>query len=231
MADRYCGNCGQELGTGNRFCPGCGRPVHETAVVPTPEADVPVPPVQREPTSGAAATTKAGGKLSGRGWALIVLPVLWFVSIVAEAPPGFTGVVGFGFLIVLLAPVVRRVTRVNPVQRPDPDAGTFDAAPDEILSGLVAHMTSRRYSLDGGFGSTVTFSHRIGPNLVIGILLLLLGIIPGVLYFLLAGSTMHCGATANRTDKGTRVTVNGPDIEGMREMTRYLDGVRGAESY
>ena len=44
MADRYCGNCGRELREDDRFCPNCGRPVHEVAQVPTPEADVPVPP-------------------------------------------------------------------------------------------------------------------------------------------------------------------------------------------
>ncbi len=44
MADRYCSNCGQELNEDTRFCPNCGRPVHQTAHVPTPEADVPVPP-------------------------------------------------------------------------------------------------------------------------------------------------------------------------------------------
>jgi hypothetical protein len=42
--ERYCGNCGHELNSEDRFCPNCGRPVHQTASVPTPEADVPVPP-------------------------------------------------------------------------------------------------------------------------------------------------------------------------------------------
>ena len=41
---RYCSNCGQELSPEDRFCPTCGRPVHRTAHVPTPEADAPVPP-------------------------------------------------------------------------------------------------------------------------------------------------------------------------------------------
>ena len=41
---RYCGNCGNELDPEDRFCQNCGRPVHQTAQVPTPEADVPVPP-------------------------------------------------------------------------------------------------------------------------------------------------------------------------------------------
>jgi hypothetical protein len=45
MADRFCGECGNELRPEDRFCPGCGKPVHETAVAPTPEAAVPVPPL------------------------------------------------------------------------------------------------------------------------------------------------------------------------------------------
>jgi predicted amidophosphoribosyltransferase len=36
MADKFCGECGNELRPEDRFCPGCGKPVHETAVVPTP---------------------------------------------------------------------------------------------------------------------------------------------------------------------------------------------------
>ena len=52
MADRYCTNCGAQLGDEARFCPSCGRPVHETAAVPTPEADVPVPPPPGQQTGG-----------------------------------------------------------------------------------------------------------------------------------------------------------------------------------
>jgi hypothetical protein len=44
MADRYCRNCGRELAENDRFCPNCGTPIQEAAHVPTPEADVPVPP-------------------------------------------------------------------------------------------------------------------------------------------------------------------------------------------
>jgi hypothetical protein len=42
---RYCSNCGHELADDDRFCPNCGNPVHETAHVPTPEADRPVLPI------------------------------------------------------------------------------------------------------------------------------------------------------------------------------------------
>ena len=50
---RYCSNCGQELSPEGRFCPTCGRPVHRTAHVPTPEADAPVPPPPQQAQSTA----------------------------------------------------------------------------------------------------------------------------------------------------------------------------------
>lgn len=52
MANRYCGNCGNEISQGTRFCPSCGRPTHETAQVSTPEANVDVPPTQWQGTGG-----------------------------------------------------------------------------------------------------------------------------------------------------------------------------------
>jgi zinc-ribbon domain len=54
VADRYCSNCGYALSENDHFCPNCGRPVHQTAHVPTPEADVPVPPPPRQRAEGTA---------------------------------------------------------------------------------------------------------------------------------------------------------------------------------
>src|SRR5215208_6381264 len=56
MADRYCRNCGQELTEDSRFCHSCGTPVHEAAHVPTPEADVLIPPPPRQPWDTTSAT-------------------------------------------------------------------------------------------------------------------------------------------------------------------------------
>jgi hypothetical protein len=65
--ERYCSNCGQELLPEDRFCSNCGRPVHRTARVPTPEADVPVPPLQQAqrsvpPHLAGAASTQSDGR-------------------------------------------------------------------------------------------------------------------------------------------------------------------------
>ena len=45
--ERYCSNCGHKLSLEDQLCPNCGRLVHRIARVPTPEADMPVPPVER----------------------------------------------------------------------------------------------------------------------------------------------------------------------------------------
>src|SRR5215212_5236993 len=47
VPERYCSTCGQELRPEDLFCSNCGKPVHLTAHIPTPEADVPVPPPQQ----------------------------------------------------------------------------------------------------------------------------------------------------------------------------------------
>jgi Domain of unknown function (DUF4352)/zinc-ribbon domain len=80
---RYCGNCGHELRPEDQFCPSCGRPVHEAATVPTPEADVPdlPPPPQQAgattpPQQQAAAPTQ--GRSRGR---TVVLGCLGIIGI------------------------------------------------------------------------------------------------------------------------------------------------------
>src|SRR5215218_8455290 len=45
---RYCRNCRQQLQPEEQVCPNCGRPEHETAHVPTPQADVPLSRPQAE---------------------------------------------------------------------------------------------------------------------------------------------------------------------------------------
>ena len=61
--ERYCSNCGHELGLEDRLCPNCGRPTHQTAWVPTPEADMPVPPLE---TPGDAPGKADSGELHER---------------------------------------------------------------------------------------------------------------------------------------------------------------------
>ena len=97
---RYCSNCGYELAADSRFCPNCGNPVHETALVPTPEADRRVPPIPPAAERNAAERLRYGtldaaprnrqqprdpgvwtGVKLGCGM-FIVLPIIIFVLII-----------------------------------------------------------------------------------------------------------------------------------------------------
>ena len=84
MGDKYCGNCGQELRPGVRFCPSCGQP---TGASEMPPAEGPVQPPPRR-----------GGWGAGRILLLvIVVPVLLAVAwIVFQFAYGFLTGLFFG---------------------------------------------------------------------------------------------------------------------------------------
>ena len=97
MAQRYCTNCGNELGPNDIFCANCGKPAHETAAVSTPEAnvDVPTPPGEQQaggarnfgPTGAAPRSRSLAGRLFVGCTGLIVLAVV-FVGCLALLPGG-----------------------------------------------------------------------------------------------------------------------------------------------
>jgi hypothetical protein len=66
--DRYCGNCGRQLSPEDQFCRNCGRPVHQAARVPTPEADVPVPPPPQREQGIAASSTHQDQSTDVKEW-------------------------------------------------------------------------------------------------------------------------------------------------------------------
>lgn len=106
--NRYCRSCGQELEPEDQFCANCGRPVHATAQVPTPEADVPVPPLpqQAEAIAQPPRTTEQQGRSERWGqakWKIFVFLGCVFVSglLLAVADPSTAGervgfVIGYG---------------------------------------------------------------------------------------------------------------------------------------
>jgi hypothetical protein len=60
-------------------------------------------------------------------------------------------------------------------------------SPDAATERAVSYMVSLGFVLSQKTDTSATFSRRKRPNTDVGILLLLLGIVPGALYFLLAG--------------------------------------------
>jgi hypothetical protein len=110
VADRYCRNCGHELGQDDRFCSSCGRAIHETAVIPTPEADVPVPPLteRQEPSPGLVSGEQRSSAVSASSTrnanstrnAFIALGV--GVGVVVLGIAAYTGAQWAGVLLMLM---------------------------------------------------------------------------------------------------------------------------------
>lgn len=102
MADRFCRNCGNELRQEDRFCPNCGQPGHETAQIPTPEAEIPVPPLNN------AAQPSAGGSVRGGFFGcfgvLLAVVVVFIVLVIAAFGGWDTAIVLVivGYLAVML---------------------------------------------------------------------------------------------------------------------------------
>ena len=101
MADRYCKNCGQELPEDSRFCPNCGTPIQEAAHVPTPEADVSIPPPPQQqawettrPTPQQAAPQPPGRSTANKifvGCTGLVVVLVLFVGCLAVLGSGGGG--------------------------------------------------------------------------------------------------------------------------------------------
>ena len=93
---RYCSNCGNELNPEDRFCQNCGTPVHRAATVPTPEADVPVPPPPQAGSGGPAAPGQPAQEQPAQpGWG-------WRHPILT----GCLGIIGMFFLLGIVGTIV-----------------------------------------------------------------------------------------------------------------------------
>src|SRR5215208_440522 len=97
---RYCGNCGNELDPEDRFCQNCGRPVLQTAQVPTPEADVPVPPPPQQEEAGTQPLEQADAQArepwTTRQYALGCLGAFFVVFVVGAFVAALAGNGGGG---------------------------------------------------------------------------------------------------------------------------------------
>lgn len=94
--------------------------------------------------------------------------------------------------------------------------------PAVALESAVETMTRKGYTLDGATGSTATFARHEGANAGLGCLLMLLFLVPGLLYLLLAGKTVRVTLAAYPRDEGgSRVVIGGDDEDAVEELTQW----------
>jgi hypothetical protein len=94
-----------------------------------------------------------------------------------------------------------------------------DMTPAQVLEQAATHMAGRGFDIESRLANAVNFSFREEPNLILGLVLLLLGIVPGLLYFLLAGGDRRATLLVDEQGDGCRVYVDG-DASALRDELR-----------
>jgi hypothetical protein len=103
-----------------------------------------------------------------------------------------------------------------------------DMTPAQVLEQAATHMASRGFAIESRLGNTMNFSFHEGPNVFVGLVLLLLGILPGILYFLLAGGDRRTTLLVNEEGEGCRVYVSGDGGAPLDELRTWVLGLPGS---
>lgn len=99
---------------------------------------------------------------------------------------------------------------------------TPSCTPEQAAARTTIYMAQRGYAIAHAGQATATFTRPKKPNLDVGILLLLLGIIPGLLYFGLFRGTQAVSLAALETQEGSEIIISGDDREGRDTLSRWI---------
>jgi len=107
-------------------------------------------------------------------------------------------------------------------------------SPGMVLDRAVETMTRSGYGLEARTENAATFARHQGPNISLGIFLILCcAILPGILYLLLAERTVRITVAAYPIEGGSRAVVGGDSAQDVSRATRWaswLPKVSEAES-
>jgi hypothetical protein len=101
-------------------------------------------------------------------------------------------------------------------------------APAQALDLVVPHMVSRGYVLESHQGNSATFSYHEEPSTAVGIFLLLFGLLPGLLYFLLAGRDRRTTLLATEEADGCRLYISGDAGPAQQELHDWVWSLPGS---
>ncbi len=96
-------------------------------------------------------------------------------------------------------------------------------APAKAIEGAMMRMTSQGYSVETTYEGSITFARTEGPSIIVGLILLILGIVPGLIYFLIPRSPKHTTLIAEEVPGGSKLTLGGDDFHGQRTLREWMD--------
>jgi Short C-terminal domain len=99
-------------------------------------------------------------------------------------------------------------------------------APDAVIGGVVERMTREGWSLQNRTDTTASFAQDQGADTCARCLLMLLFILPGILYLLLANRTARVTVAAYPYEGGSRLVIGGDDPATRNRLMEWARGLR-----
>jgi hypothetical protein len=99
-------------------------------------------------------------------------------------------------------------------------------SPGLVLDHSIEAMTRSGYGLEARTENAATFARHQGPNIALGIFLILCCfLLPGILYVLLAERTVRVTIAAYPIEGGSRVVVGGDSAQDVSRATSWASGL------
>jgi hypothetical protein len=129
-----------------------------------------------------------------------------------------------GFKERLAAYNARAAARASAARREQEIGIEVSLPPAYVLARVVEHMTRQGWGVSNQSQNSVTFARDEGADACIGCVLMLVFIVPGLLYLLLANRTARLTVAAYPHEEGARVIVGGEGMggEGPGALTDWV---------
>ncbi len=96
-------------------------------------------------------------------------------------------------------------------------------SPQQAIEGAMMRMTSQGYSVETTTPGGITFARTEGPSILVGLVLLVFFILPGLIYFLMPRRLKHTTLVVEEVSGGSRLMLGGDDINGQRDLREWMD--------
>ena len=106
----------------------------------------------------------------------------------------------------------------------------LDQSPQEIIDIVTGYLAQEGFAVRYRSENTATFTRPKKADTGLGCFLLLLGLIPGLLYFGLFRGTHTTTVTALHRGNGTQIILSGDDTATQRKLIKWLGEHLGAHS-
>jgi hypothetical protein len=115
-----------------------------------------------------------------------------------------------------------RAQEINAARQRAMEAGVEVGLPPAVaLEWSVEAITKAGYALQNRTENSVTFARDEGANVALGCFLMLFLFLPGLIYLLLANSTVRITITAYPTDTGSRLVIGGDNPQAVQTTIDY----------